>query len=157
MYGTPSASSPRAKARMQRQGRKDTVPELRVRSALHAMGLRYRLQVPVPGLDRRTIDVCFPGARVAVFIDGCFWHGCPQHWTRPTSNAAWWDAKMARNRQRDVETSFHLRSRGWTVMRFWAHESVDRVAAQIVTAVRSGGRAEGEVTLSLHDRCGQVP
>lgn len=83
-------SSLSVSARMSRQGSRDTKPELEVRKLLHAAGLRYRVNVPVPGMRRRTIDIAFGPARVAVFMDGCFWHGCPLHATHPRANAEWW-------------------------------------------------------------------
>ena len=90
---------------MSRQASKDTAVELAVRRLLHAAGLRYRVEYPVPGLPRRRIDVAFPRAKVAVLIDGCFWHGCPQHATHPKANADWWRTKLERNMARDRETT----------------------------------------------------
>lgn len=131
----PAASSPAALDRMRRQARTSTGPEMRVRQQLHAQGLRYRVQVPVPGMRRRTIDICFQRVRVAVFIDGCFWHGCPEHATAPRANADWWRAKLDRNQSRDAETSAHLQRHGWTVLRFWAHELPADVAETVRAAV----------------------
>ncbi|MEE1752328.1 very short patch repair endonuclease [Streptomyces sp. SP18CS02] len=121
-------SSPAVSARMSRQTARNTNPELAVRKLLHAAGLRYRLHVRVPGMPRRTIDVAFPGAKIAVFLDGCFWHGCPQHATRPKSNAAWWGTKLDKNMARDRETTAHLESAGWLVLRYWEHEDPQAVA-----------------------------
>lgn len=90
----PHASSAAVSARMSRHPRRDTGPELVLRRALHAAGLRYRVGYPVPGLPRRTIDIAFTRAKVAVFVDGCFWHGCEQHRTVPTANGAWWAEKQ---------------------------------------------------------------
>ncbi|MEU6120935.1 very short patch repair endonuclease [Streptomyces sp. NPDC047123] len=131
---------------MSRQRSRDTKPEVAVRRLLHASGLRFRLQRRVPGLSRNTIDIAFPGPRVAVFIDGCFWHGCPEHATFPKSNPDFWREKINRNALRDTNTTAHLESLGWTVLRFWEHERpeevADRVAAELraVQAVRKGGR-----------------
>ncbi|MGW3018474.1 very short patch repair endonuclease [Streptomyces longwoodensis] len=120
---------------MSRQGSRDTAPEVAVRKLLHASGLRYRVNVPVPGMPRRTIDIAFPRAKVAIFLDGCFWHGCPEHATHPKANADWWRAKLDKNMSRDAETTQHLIGAGWAVLRFWEHESVDEVARRIADVV----------------------
>ncbi|MFJ6529776.1 very short patch repair endonuclease [Streptomyces longwoodensis] len=120
---------------MSRQGSRDTAPEVAVRKLLHASGLRYRVNVPVPGIPRRTIDIAFPRAKVAIFLDGCFWHGCPEHATHPKANADWWRAKLDKNMSRDADTTQHLINAGWTVLRFWEHESVDEVARRIADVV----------------------
>lgn len=128
-------SSPGVSARMSRQASKDTKAELVVRRLLHAAGLRYRVEYPVPGMARRRIDVAFTRAKVAVLIDGCFWHGCPEHATQPKSNAEWWRQKLDRNMARDLETTEHLTALGWTVLRFWEHEAPEEVAVRVATAV----------------------
>lgn len=120
---------------MSRQGSRDTAPEVAVRKLLHAEGLRYRVNAPVTGMPRRTIDIVFPKAKIAIFLDGCFWHGCPQHATQPKSNAEWWRAKLDRNMARDQETSEHLRTAGWTVLRFWEHIPAEEIAATVRAAV----------------------
>ncbi|MEU0410513.1 very short patch repair endonuclease [Streptomyces griseorubiginosus] len=120
---------------MSRQVSKDTACELAVRRLLHAAGLRYRVEYPVPGMARRRIDVAFTGVKVAVLIDGCFWHGCPEHATQPKANAEWWRAKLDRNMARDQETTEHLIAEGWTVLRFWEHQAPGEVAVQIAAAV----------------------
>ncbi|MEV0484838.1 very short patch repair endonuclease [Streptomyces sp. NPDC050508] len=120
---------------MSRQPSKDTGAELAVRRLLHAAGLRYRVEYPVPGMARRRIDVAFTRAKVAILIDGCFWHGCPEHATRPKANAEWWRKKLDRNMARDRETTEHLIAQGWTVLRFWEHETPDTVAARVVATV----------------------
>ncbi|MFJ8859535.1 very short patch repair endonuclease [Streptomyces sp. NPDC102451] len=132
---TAKPSSPGVSARMSRQARRDTAPEVAVRKLLHASGYRYRLNERVPHMPRRTIDIAFTRAKVAVFLDGCFWHGCPEHATQPKSNAEWWRQKLARNMARDVETTEHLTTAGWTVLRFWEHEAPLRVAEQVAKAV----------------------
>lgn len=104
---------------MQAQRRKDTQPELALRKALHASGLRFRVNYPVPGSIRRTIDIAFTKRKVAVFVDGCFWHGCPKHGERPKNNAEWWDKKLASNKARDHETTQILEHNGWRVIRIW--------------------------------------
>ncbi|MFI9307514.1 very short patch repair endonuclease [Streptomyces triculaminicus] len=120
---------------MSRQVSRNTTPEVAVRRLLHRSGHRFRLHRPVPGMPRRSIDIAFPGARIAVFIDGCFWHGCPQHATSPKANADWWRQKLDRNMARDQETTGHLTEAGWTVLRFWEHEDPLAVAADIAAAV----------------------
>jgi DNA mismatch endonuclease (patch repair protein) len=118
-------------ARMSVQARRDTRPELALRKALHALGCRYRVDWPLPGMARRRADIAFTRKRVVIFVDGCFWHSCPIHRTAPANNASWWADKLATNVRRDRETDEHLRAAGWTVMRFWEHEAlvdvVDRV------------------------------
>lgn len=115
--------------------RRDTAPEMAVRRAVHALGLRYRVDVrPLDGLNRRA-DLVFSRARVAVFIDGCYWHGCPDHGTASRTNVEYWSAKIQRNRDRDRETDTLLASAGWIVLRFWEHDSVDAVADVILRTV----------------------
>lgn len=128
-------SSPGVSARMSRQTSKNTGAELAVRRLLHAAGLRYRVEYPVPGMPRRRLDVAFPRAKVAVLIDGCFWHGCPQHATQPKANAEWWRSKLDRNMARDRETTEHLLAAGWTVLRFWEHTPAEEIAATVRAAV----------------------
>ncbi|MER0445959.1 very short patch repair endonuclease [Streptomyces sp. Edi4] len=139
-------SSPSVSARMSRQGSRDTTPELAVRKLLHAAGMRYRVNVPVPGMPRRTIDIAFGRAKLAVFMDGCFWHGCPQHATHPKANAEWWRTKLDRNMARDRETTEHLAAAGWTVLRFWEHESPEFVARLVAEAAEKAtiSKAEGK-------------
>lgn len=137
----PTPSSPAVSSRMSRQASRDTGPELAIRRLLHATGHRYRLHRKVPGMARRTIDIAFPGPKVAVFVDGCFWHGCPEHATQPRANKDWWRQKLDKNISRDRETNERLDAEGWTVLRFWEHEPPDVVAvriAQVVAARRSG-------------------
>lgn len=109
---------------------RDTVAELALRRALSRLGLRYRLQqAPLAGLRRRA-DLVFGPARVAVFVDGCFWHSCPLHATQPKANAAWWRAKLAANRRRDADTNRRLEAAGWRVVRVWEHELRTPAAAE---------------------------
>lgn len=123
--------------------RKNTTPELAVRSRLHALGLRYRVDfAPLPGLRRRA-DIVFTRRRIAVFIDGCFWHSCPLHATRPKQNAHYWSPKLAANIARDRDTDARLTEAGWLVLRYWEHEEPDAIAATIAVRwrgvnVRSG-------------------
>ena len=130
--------------RMSRQARRDTLPELALRKELHRRGLRFRVDHPLPGMPRRRADITFTRRRIAVFVDGCFWHACPAHGTAPVSNAEWWAEKLNANVRRDRETDAHLGNLGWRVMRFWEHESplaaADAVAETLrVEASREGG------------------
>jgi DNA mismatch endonuclease (patch repair protein) len=121
---------------MQAQRERDTGPEVALRRELHRRGLRYFVhRRPLPGV-RREADVIFVRARVVVFVDGCFWHGCPQHATSPKNNAEWWRVKLDRNRERDADTDRRLRSAGWGVLRVWEHESVDDAANRVECFVR---------------------
>lgn len=122
---------------MQRVRQKDTSAELALRRALHALGLRYRIQVPVSTKPRRVADITFGGPRVAVFVDGCFWHGCPEHATWPKQNADFWRAKIAANQERDRDTDARLRAEGWEVVRIWAHEKPHDAASRIAEVVRA--------------------
>jgi DNA mismatch endonuclease (patch repair protein) len=138
------ASSPAVRAVMQGNKGRDTRPELAVRSAAHALGLRYRVGVsPLPGL-RRTADMVFSRAKVAVFIDGCFWHGCPDHHRPARRNADFWATKIEGNVARDADTDGRLQAAGWTVVRIWEHEPPAEAAGKISAAVRGivGSSAE---------------
>jgi DNA mismatch endonuclease (patch repair protein) len=126
---------------MQRTGRRDTSCEMAVRSAVHRRGLRYRVDHPLPMLRRRRADMLFPRARVAVFVDGCFWHGCPEHASAPRSNGAWWRRKLEANVARDRDTDRVLSEAGWVVLRFWEHEEPEAAAVRIEREVR--GRLAG--------------
>lgn len=132
---------------MQRQSRVGTRPELALRRELHARGHRYRVAWPVPGKPRRTIDVAFTRRRVAVFLDGCFWHACPEHATAPQANGSWWAQKLAANVTRDRETDKHLREVGWSVVRVWEHEAADVAAALVEAAL---ARPDGEASDLIH-------
>lgn len=121
---------------MARVRQKGTGAELMLRHALHAMGLRYRLQVPLLSKPRRVADIVFPGARVAVFVDGCFWHGCPEHATWPKKNADFWREKIKANQVRDADTNQRLEALGWTIVRVWTHEAAEEAAARIAHVIR---------------------
>jgi DNA mismatch endonuclease (patch repair protein) len=122
---------------MSKLGRRDTLPERALRSELHRRGLRFRVdRAPVKGLRSRA-DVVFGPARVAVYVDGCFWHSCPEHGTRPKANAEWWEQKLKRNQERDAETDRVLREHGWEVVRIWEHEDPAEAASRVEAAVRS--------------------
>jgi DNA mismatch endonuclease (patch repair protein) len=125
---------------MQGNKSRDTAPELAVRQRLHAAGLRFRVDYrPEPSL-RRTADIVFTKQRIAVFIDGCYWHACPEHGTVARANATYWSDKLERNVARDTDTTERLRAVGWTVLRFWEHEDPDVVATTVSSAVRRSGR-----------------
>ena len=129
---------------MERQPRRDTRPELALRRALHARGLRYRLDVAIVPGTRRRVDIAFPNAKVAIFVDGCFWHRCPSHGTSPSSNADWWAAKLDGNVARDRDTDVRLGSAGWTVFRVWEHEGMVAAAERVAATVRQGQAANGD-------------
>ncbi len=130
-----SPSSPETSRRMARVRQRGTDAEIELRRALHALGLRYRLQVPLSRKPRRVADIVFIGARVAVFVDGCFWHGCPLHATWPKKNAGFWRAKIEANRARDADTTRRLRELGWEVIRVWSHEDPVEAARLIYDRV----------------------
>lgn len=114
--------------------KRDTAPERALRSALFARGLRYRVDHPIraaEGVRPIRADVVFVAARLAVFVDGCFWHGCPDHGTRPTRNSHYWDAKLQRNVERDRRHDLLLAEAGWTVVRIWEHADAEAAAARI--------------------------
>lgn len=121
---------------MQSNKSRDTKPELALRSAVHARGLRYRVSAkPLAGV-RRTADLVFPRAKVAVFLDGCFWHGCPAHHTVATANAKFWADKVEANRDRDRDTDGKLADAGWVSVRVWEHEDAAEAARRVEEVVR---------------------
>ena len=118
-------------ARMSVLARKDTKPEVALRRALHRRGLRFRVQVKVPGNRRRTIDVAFTRVQLAIYVDGCFWHGCPEHHVQPKANNDWWRWKIDINRARDRDTDRVLGEAGWAVLRIWEHEDPELAATRV--------------------------
>lgn len=120
---------------------KDTGPEVLLRKALWRLGLRYRIHYPIPGRP----DLVFTKQRIAVFVDGCFWHGCLIHGVAPKSNASFWRTKIDENRERDRKVNDALASAGWVVLRIWEHdieyefEEVIRTVAELVHSVRGNG------------------
>jgi DNA mismatch endonuclease (patch repair protein) len=135
------ATTPSVRRVMQGNKSRDTKPEIAVRSAVHALGMRYRVSArPLRDL-RRTADLVFRNARVAVFVDGCFWHGCLAHHAPPRTNARYWATKIQGNKSRDEDTTERLRKEGWTVLRFWSHEEPLSVATQIAKVVAANVRA----------------
>ncbi|MFF9065247.1 very short patch repair endonuclease [Streptomyces sp. NPDC014891] len=143
------ASSAARRRNMQAIRSRDTKPEQLVRRLLHAQGLRYRVAArPVADL-RRTADIVFRPVRVAVFIDGCYWHGCPEHYVPPKTNPGYWSDKVAGNMARDRDTDARLLEAGWAVLRFWEHEAPAECALRIAAEVekrRACTRAEKEGT-----------
>lgn len=122
---------------MQVTRQRDTAAETAVRRILHSLGLRFRIDRQVVPDLRRRADIVFVSARVAVFIDGCFWHSCPIHRTSPRANGKWWEDKLAENRRRDLDTNRRLRDAGWHVERIWEHEAPAMAAARIAKVVRA--------------------
>ncbi|WP_097185895.1 very short patch repair endonuclease [Blastococcus haudaquaticus] len=135
--GSERASSPRARSVMVGNRSRDTKPELAVRRAVHARGLRYRVSARPLSRVRRTADLVFPSEKVAVFVDGCFWHGCEQHYVPSKTRAQWWAIKIDRNRERDEETDRLLRDAGWVPLRVWEHEPPALAASRVEQLVRT--------------------
>jgi DNA mismatch endonuclease (patch repair protein) len=128
-------SSPAASHRMGKVRQKGTDAEIALRRELYRGGLRYRIDYEVMKKPRRMADVAFPGLKIAIFVDGCFWHGCPEHATWPKQNAEFWRQKIEANRHRDADTNSRLIDAGWTVLRFWEHESPIRAAETVAQTV----------------------
>ena len=120
---------------MQSNKGKDTKPELALRSAVHALGLRYRVSMRPLKQVRRTADIVFPRAKVAVFLDGCFWHGCPEHHTFASTNAGFWAEKVETTRARDRDTDRRLADAGWVTVRVWEHEDPAEAAVRVRSVV----------------------
>jgi len=136
----PIPSSEAALKRMQAAKPRDTAPEKALRSALYREGLRYRIDVkPIKSLNRRA-DIVFRSVKVAIFVDGCFWHGCPIHGTQAKANAEFWRLKIKRNKERDVDTSRRLEDAGWKVVRVWEHEDPEKASGKICKIVREHKR-----------------
>lgn len=126
---------------MRSNRRADTEPERKVRSLLHRQGYRFRKDAAIAVADGSVrADIVFQRARLAVFIDGCFWHCCPEHGTRPKANSDYWGPKLDRNVERDKITNARLRQAGWTVLRLWEHAPASVAAARIATALKNCGR-----------------
>lgn len=131
------ASSEANRASMRANRSRDTKPEILVRSLLHRRGLRFQVCAKPLADVRWTADVIFPARKVAIFIDGCFWHGCPDHYREPRTNSAYWSSKISRNQHRDGEFDRLLEAAGWTVVRRWAHDPPWVIADDVETAVRA--------------------
>jgi DNA mismatch endonuclease (patch repair protein) len=120
---------------MRRQRRRDTKLEIEIRRALHALGYRFRVDYRAEPSLRARPDIVFTRKRVVVFVDGCFWHSCPQHATQPTNNADWWRDKLSANVARDRRTTDAFEGLGWRVVRIWEHEDIDDAVATIIGAL----------------------
>ena len=133
----PASTNAGVSRSMRGNRRRNTSPELRLRSALHRRGWRFRVDLPVElGAGRRPRpDLLFTRARVAVFVDGCFWHCCPVHGRPPMSNKSYWEPKLIRNAQRDREDTFRLERAGWVVVRLWEHVNVEDAVASVEMAL----------------------
>jgi DNA mismatch endonuclease (patch repair protein) len=147
MKESPPASSPEVARRMRNVRRRDTAPELRLRSELRRRGFRFRIDASVPFLVRHRADILVRPARVAVFVDGCFWHGCPLHGVLPKSNSAWWCVKLEGVRLCDRRTDAAYEANGWTVLRFWEHHNVDSAADVVQEAVLAARRTSHQTPL----------
>ncbi len=125
-------------------GRRDTKPERDLRALLHRAGLRYRVDYRVgAGRSAPRPDVAFPRQRVAVFVDGCFWHQCPEHGAVPATNRDFWEPKLQANVERDRRQTMHLEDKGWLVIRVWEHEAPEEAAERIRRAVRARKNVPG--------------
>ncbi|WP_190246564.1 very short patch repair endonuclease [Brevibacterium casei] len=134
------ASSDHARRTMRANKRRDTKPELVLRSILHSRGLRFRVDCsPMKGVRPRA-DIVFTKVKIAVFVDGCFWHGCSEHFIMPKTNTDYWSTKISRNAARDTSVNRTLKDAGWTVMRVWEHEDSNVAADRIETAWRQAAR-----------------
>ncbi|MER6166089.1 MULTISPECIES: very short patch repair endonuclease [Streptomyces] len=137
--GTPAPRDANARRVMVAQRSRDTAPELALRRALHSLGFRYRVDLPIVGMPRRRADVTFTKWRTAVFVQGCFWHACPSHLHAPRHNAEWWRQKLRGNARRDEETDAHLTLIGWLPLRIWEHETVDGAVERVTAALATRG------------------
>lgn len=135
----PHPTSPAATALMKGNRKRDTRPELLLRSELHRAGSRYRCDHPIRLVGRRPVrvDIAFLGAKVAVFVDGCFWHRCPVHGSMPAANSAYWELKLARNVERDQAVDDSLRAEGWLPLHVWEHEPPSVAAERVRSVVAS--------------------
>ncbi len=140
----PPPSSDVVAARFRRQGRRDTRHELAVRRRLHARGVRYRVDVRPCRETRARGDIVWKGRRLVVFLDGCFWHGCPSCGHLPKANRGWWAAKLAANAARDRRADAVLTGLGWRVLRFWEHEDPDDVVDAICTELSRIDAGQGD-------------
>lgn len=146
----PSSSD--ASRRMAKVRQAGTGAELALRREMYRVGLRYRVGYEVLKNPRRIADAAFPGRRIAIFVDGCFWHGCPEHATWPKQNAEFWRQKIEANRRRDADTDERLRSLGWTVLRFWSHESPMDAAKTIMRALAKADSAPRDSSPGANQR-----
>jgi DNA mismatch endonuclease, patch repair protein len=132
----PHPKDAHVSARMRRNRKVDSKPELLLRSALHAQGLRFRKNFLIRFEDRRVRpDIVFTRQKVAIFVDGCFWHRCPEHGTNPQFNSSYWQTKLDRNVERDRQIDAALTAAGWTCLRVWEHEAPDAVVKRVLRLV----------------------
>lgn len=132
----PPPSSDAALKRMKAAKPRDTAPEKALRSLLHKKGLRFRVdEKPIKELNRKA-DIVFRSAKIAVFVDGCFWHGCLLHGTQAKANAEFWENKIRQNKERDEDTNKRLNKAGWKVVRVWEHEEPEKISNKIYRIVR---------------------
>ncbi len=141
----PWSTSPNVRNVMRANRKANSGPELKLRSALHRLGFRFRT-VTRPAGQKVVVDILFPGAKVAVFVDGCYWHGCPSHGTTPKTNAGYWIPKIEGNRRRDQHNDEVLRLAGWEPLHIWEHESVAEAVERVATAVRRRSRLNGRAS-----------
>ena len=133
----PEPPSAAKSAQMSRVKNRHTAPEMALRRELHRRGLRYRVNLPLSQISRTRPDIVFTRAQVAVFVDGCFWHRCPEHASSPKTNAGWWRRKLDTNVERDRMTDKALSEAGWTVVRIWEHEDIATAADRVEAIVRN--------------------
>jgi DNA mismatch endonuclease (patch repair protein) len=136
------APAPAVSRRMGAQSRRDTKPEIAIRRRLHAQGLRYRVDFRLDPRVRSRADIVFTRQRLAIFVDGCFWHRCPLHGTLPRANAEWWMVKLEANVERDARVTATLLAAGWRVLRIWEHEPPEEAVSRIKQALQE---SEGEL------------
>jgi len=157
----PAASSAEVRRRMQAVKQRDNAAEMAIRSALHSLGLRFRVHRRVLANSQRRADIYFAIAKVAVFVDGCFWHGCPKHGTMPKTNRRWWIEKINANVARDRDTDVRLRESGWLSVRIWEHENPATAARKIARRVKRRLRDLGARASTRHgspsSASGQAP
>jgi DNA mismatch endonuclease (patch repair protein) len=143
----PQASSPEVRRVMQRNTGRETSIEKLLAASLHNMGLRFRKDAQMENDLKIKADIVFPRNRICIFVDGCFWHGCPYHLKAPKTHASWWKEKIKDNRKRDERQTQELQSRGWTVLRYWEHdvtpENLLSVCSEIGRLVKIGQENAG--------------
>lgn len=145
-------SSSEVSRRMAKVRQTGTGAEIALRRELYQRGLRYRVDFEVLKKPRRIADIAFPGLMIAIFVDGCFWHGCPEHATWPKQNSEFWRQKIEANRARDADTNERLQSNGWAVLRFWEHESPTEAADIVVQTVALGKSTRCASSASSHKK-----
>ena len=139
----PPASSEAARRVLRRTSRRDTAPELALRRQLHRLGMRFLVDVSAAGTSRRRrVDVLLRGARVAVLVHGCFWHGCPEHFHAPKANADGWRLKLESVQRRDADTLVQLEAAGWLPIVVWEHEDMAEAALRLRDRCRERGRLQ---------------